>query len=332
MRHARFQATASSLLRLGALALVGGALAMVPARPVIGQQPAGQAGAPAAVSGAAKSFASPGEAVKALLAAVKSGDRAQLLTILGPGAEDVVSSGDDVADRRARERIVQASNEMSRLVKRDDNTMVLVLGKENWPMPIPLVREGKNWQFDTAQGRDEVINRRIGRNELTAIGVCGAYVDAQREYQAIDRNGDGAREYAQRVLSTTGKKDGLYWKADAGADESPMGPLVGSAVAEGYSGGNPRAGPRPYHGYLFRVLKSQGKHAQGGPMDYVKDGHMTKGFALMAWPVDYGNSGVMTFIVGQAGDVYQKDLGDETAALAGAMTAYNPDSTWTKVE
>ena len=281
---------------------------------------------------AQKSFPTADEGAKALLAAIKAGDKAQMLAILGPDGADLVSSGDAVADSAGRANIARAAGEMTRLVKQDDRTEILHVGSEDWPVPIPLVKDTKGWRFDTAQGKEEILNRRIGRNELTAIGVCHAYATAQVEYASEDRDGEQVLEFAQSLASTPGKRDGLHWKPDSGQAPSPLGPLVAQAVAEGYGSAKPANGPRPYHGYLFRILKAQGKHAPGGAYSYVINGNMIGGFALVTWPVDYGNSGIMTFVVNQQGTVYQKDLGGQTGDLAGAMTAYDPDGTWKKVE
>jgi hypothetical protein len=219
---------------------------------------------------------------------------------------------------------------MTRLEKDGPDKVTLVFGREGWPFPIPLVRGQSGWSFDTEAGEQEILNRRIGRNELGAIDVARAYVRAQRTYAASDHDGSGVMAFAQRMASTPGKRDGLYWPAVEGQPLSPFGPLVASAVAEGYSKKSDK--PTPYHGYLYRVLTAQGAHAPGGAYSYIINGHMIGGFALVAYPVDYGNSGVMTFIVNQQGVVYEKDLGDDTATVAAKMTVYDPDSTWDKVE
>jgi hypothetical protein len=205
--------------------------------------------------------------------------------------------------------------------------VVARLGTEDWPFPVPIVKDGTAWRFDAAAGRDEILNRRIGRNELHAIEVCHAVVDAQMEYATVDRTGAGARTYAQKVRSEPGRKDGLYWDDPTGKDESPLGPLVAEATAEGY-GPAGSGGPRPYHGYVYRILTAQGAKAAGGARSYVKDGKMTGGFALVAYPAEYGVSGIMTFIVNQNGIVLQKNLGEKTTEIAQAMTAYDPDDSW----
>jgi hypothetical protein len=219
---------------------------------------------------------------------------------------------------------------MTRLEKDGDDKVALIFGREDWPFPIPLVRDQAGWSFDTAAGEQEILARRIGRNELGAIDVCRAYVQAQRNYASADHDGTGVMKYAQHIASTPGKRDGLYWPAVEGEPLSPFGPLVASAVAQGYSKKADK--PTPYHGYLFRVLTAQGPHAPGGAYSYIVNGNMIAGFALVAYPVDYGNSGVMTFIVNQQGVVYQKDLGDDTGAIAAKMTLYDPDQSWEKVE
>ncbi len=321
MHRLTLRATARSLLRRGVFVLGAIVLALtVPDLRAIAQE------------AAQKSFPTPEEGAKALLAAVKSGDNAQMLAILGPDGKDLVSSGDAVADRAGRDNIARAAGEMTRLVKQDDSTEILHVGDEDWPMPIPLVKDTKGWRFDTAQGKEEILDRRIGRNELTAIGVCHAYATAQVEYASEDLDGDQVLEFAQSLASAPGKRDGLHWKPGSGQAPSPLGPLVAGAVAEGYGAARPANGPRPYHGYLFRILKAQGKHAPGGAYSYVINGNMIGGFALVAYPVGYGNSGIMTFLVNQQGIVYQKDLGEQTSEIAGAMSLYDPDTTWKKTE
>ncbi len=279
-----------------------------------------------------KTFKSSEEAVKALVNAVKAGDTKELLVIFGPAGKEIISSGDEVADRTGRERFVKGYEEMNKLVRETDSKMTLVVGKEEWPLPIPIVKKDETWTFDTMAGKEELLNRRIGRNELYTVKVCLAYVDAQREYALKDHDGDGLLEYAKKFRSTKGKKDGLYWEAKEGEEQSPLGPLAAQAVKEGYTGRKPGDNPVPYHGYFYKILKAQGKDAPGGAYDYVVKGNMIGGFALVAYPAEYGNSGVMTFIVNHDGVVYEKDLGKETAKIAGAMTKYDPDKTWKKVE
>ena len=293
--------------------------------------PAGSVTALAASSPKAqKSFASPEVAVKSLVAAVRSNDNKELAAILGPGSREIVSSGDPVADQAGRERFVKLYDEKNAIQGADTGKAVLSIGSEEYPFPIPVVKKGDAWRFDAKAGKEELLNRRIGRNELEVIDTLRAYVDAQRDYASEDR-GNGVREFAQKLRSTPGKKDGLYWEAKEGEAESPFGPFVAKADREGYE--ELKSGkPSPYHGYLFRILKAQGKNADGGAFDYVVKGRMILGFALVAYPAQYGASGVMTFIVNQNGIVYQKDLGKNTGKVAAAMKVYNPDKSWKKVE
>jgi hypothetical protein len=275
-----------------------------------------------------KTFAKPEEAVRALVAAAKKDDSTAMFAILGPKSEQVLSSGDPIADAADRKWFVNAASRRTSFEKVGDNTMIAQVGADAWPLPIPLVKSGDKWRFDTAAGADELLNRRIGRNELTAISVAHAYVDAQREYAAKDRTGGGVGFYAQKIASEPGKHDGLYWEQTSDADRSPLGPLVADASSEGYAPVRGGEGPRPYHGYYYRILTSQGAAAPGGARSYVKDGQMTSGFALVAYPAEYRVSGIMTFIVGPQGIVFQKDLGEKTEELGKAMTAYDPDDTW----
>jgi hypothetical protein len=284
--------------------------------------------AAASAAGAQQSFKSPDEAASALASAAKSGDRSAVLTILGPAAADIVSSGDEVADKATRERFLAAYDEKHQIAKDGDSKATMVIGADDFPFPIPLVKKGGGWQFDTAAGRLEILYRRIGRNELDAIQASLAYVDAQYEYADKD-HGAGVGVYAQRIVSQPGKKDGLYWPAAAGEEESPLGELVASATAQGYRVGGARA---PFHGYYYKVLTSQGANAPGGVLDYVVNGKMIGGFGLVAYPAEYGNSGVMTFVVNHNGTIWQKDLGAQTTQLAERMTSYNPDQTWKKVD
>jgi hypothetical protein len=276
-----------------------------------------------------KTYASPEEAVKDLMGAAKAGDSKALLAILGPEAKPILSSGDAVADREGRERFVKSYEEASKLEKSGDAKVVLNTGKDNWPFPIPLVKEAAGWRFDTQEGKEEVLNRRIGRNELSVMQVVQAYVDAQREYYLRNPQNDKLLQYAQKFASAQGKRDGLFWPAKAGEQPSPLGPLVSGAKGEGYKkgeGGKPAA----YHGYHYRIIKAQGPDAPGGAYDYVAQGKMIGGHALVAWPATYGNSGVMTFMVSHSGVVYEKDLGPDTAAAVQKITKFNPDKTWKK--
>jgi len=279
-----------------------------------------------------KTFASPEEAVKALVNAMKTVDKAELSAIFGPGSESLISSGDDVEDKFVRERFLRKYEERNSLEKKGDDEVLLQVGRDDWPFPIPLRRKGSAWVFDTKAGKEEILNRRIGRNELNTIDVLEAYVVAQREYAKKDWDGDGVYPYAQKIASTPGKKDGLYWEAREGEEPSPLGPLSARAAKEGYTRKGKSGKPSPYNGYYFKILKAQGKHATGGAYDYVVKGNMILGFGLVAYPAKYGSSGIMTFIVNQEGVVYQKDLGKGTAKAAGAMKRYDPDPTWKKVE
>jgi Protein of unknown function (DUF2950) len=286
-------------------------------------------GAMTSVASAQQSYKTPDEAVSALVTAAKANDVKAVLTVLGPEGEDIVSSGDPVADEGVRKEFVAAYDEKHEL-KADGGYAILIIGKDDFPFPIPLVRKDDAWRFDTEAGRTEVLYRRIGANELNTIQACLAYVDAQNEYADKDR-GDGVGVYAQRVISQPGKKDGLYWPTAAGEEESPLGDLVAEAATEGY---RPRGGGErtPFHGYYYKILTRQGPAAPGGVLDYVVKGKMIGGFALVAWPAEYGNSGVMTFIVNHNGTVYEKDLGSRTAQVAAGMSAYNPDSSWKKAD
>jgi hypothetical protein len=275
-----------------------------------------------------KTFSSPEEAVKSLVAAVRANDIKEMLAILGPGSRELISSGDDVADRAGREKFLKAYDQMNTLQQESADKMVLSIGADNWPLPIPIVKKGTTWVFDIREGKQEILNRRIGRNELHIMDVLHAYVDAQHEYATKDCRGDGKVEFAQRLISTEGKRDGLYWEAKEGEEESPLGPLVARAAKEGYA----NADLSPFHGYYFNILKGQGKHVDGGAYNYVVKGKMILGFALVAYPAEYGNSGVMTFILNQEGIIYQKDLGKDTKRRAEAMKIFDPDKSWTKVK
>jgi hypothetical protein len=278
-------------------------------------------------------FATPEAAVSALETAAKSRDTNAIHAIFGPTGRDLVSP-DAVQATQEFEAFVNRLSEKTELVRRSDSNCVLQLGADPWPFPIPLVKADGQWSFDTEAGRQDVLNRRGGRNELGALAVCRAYVDAQREYAGKDRNGDQVLEYAQRLRSTPGTHDGLYWPLRGGDEQSPLGPLIAAARVEGYrrQARIMTDEPSPYHGYYFKVLTKQGKHAPGGKYDYIINGHMIGGFALVAWPEEWGNSGVMTFIVNQQGKIFQKNLGPKTAALAKAMTRYDPDSSWSTVK
>ncbi|HAM49986.1 MAG TPA: DUF2950 domain-containing protein [Nitrospiraceae bacterium] len=277
-------------------------------------------------------FKSPEDAMRALIEATNTNNTAELLAIFGPEGKSIISSGDAVADSKARKRFVAAAKETLKFSKLDDNTVLAVIGKDACSFPVPIVKSGQEWVFSTDDGRQEIINRRIGKNELSTIQVSLAYVDAQREYIAKDRDGSGVLQYAQKFRSHEGRKDGLYWEAAAGEESSPLGPLVARATEEGYSARKPGEKPKPYHGYYFKILTSQGSKAAGGERDYIINGKMTAGFGLLAYPAQYGVSGIMTFVVNQQGIVYEKDLGPRTEEVAKAVTKYDPDEAWEEVK
>jgi hypothetical protein len=279
-------------------------------------------------------FGSPEEACQALVAAVQAKDQQALRAIFGPAAAELESS--DPVERTAEfERFSLHIQEGTELVRDNETRATLLIGAKKWPFPVPLVKRANDWLFDTEAGREEILNRRIGRNELNAAKICKAYVDAQREYYAMpEQEGDQIPKYAQRKFSRPGKRDGLYWPTAPGEKESPLGLLVASAQSEGYMTERKAGekGPRPFHGYFFRILKQQGPNAPGGAFNYVINGNMVAGFALVAYPAKWGVTGVMTFIVNQRGRVYQKNLGPKTVDLARKMTTYNPDLTWKLME
>jgi len=283
---------------------------------------------------AQETFATPQAAVDALVGASRGGDSGAMVRLLGPDAQDVVYSGDPVADQNGQQWFVQSYDANHDLVANSDSSEILELGDAHWPMPIPIVRgTDGTWRFDTAAGRDEILNRRIGRNELAAIQVCHAIVDAQQEYAMADPDHDGVPAYAERFSSHAGKKDGLFWPAANGEGPSPLGSLFADAADDGYSTTQTAIGPRrPYHGYFYRILKEQGPGAAGGARDYRVDGHMIGGFGVVAWPADYGNSGVMTFIANQEGVIYQRNFGDQTESIARSMKAFDPTPDWTRSE
>jgi hypothetical protein len=278
---------------------------------------------------AQRSFASPEDATKALTDAVRAGDPKALVAIFGEKSKPWIFTGDVVSDRADWKAFLAGYDKKNKLAKEGDAKVILNVGDDDWPFPSPIVKgkDGK-WKFDIEAGREEVTNRRVGRNELDTIQTLLAVVDAQREYAANDSDGNGSNDYAKKFISTKGKKDGLYFETTAGAPQSPLGPLVGVAAKEGYSG----AKPGPYHGYQYRMLTAQGKDAAGGAYSYLVKDRMMGGFAVVAYPEKYGVSGVKTFVVNHDGVVYEKDLGAGTAAAAAAMKAYNPDKTWQKVQ
>jgi hypothetical protein len=284
-----------------------------------------------APAGSPRSFSSPEEAVKALVAATKAGDHATIDAIFGPEAKDLLS-GDPKQDAIEFATFAQLIEQFSQLVQKADDRFVLNLGDQNWPFPIPLVKKDGAWFFDTAAGKEEIVNRRIGEDELIAIGVCRTYLAAQREYASEDRAGDGVLRFAQKLRSSPGQKDGLYWPAAPDEDPSPFGPFIAEVHAEGYGGKTAEGQPQPFHGYRFRILTAQGASAPGGAYDYIINGNMIAGFALVAYPAYWGESGVMTFVVNQWGKVYERNLGPESADLAAAMTDFDPDQDWTAVK
>ena len=286
---------------------------------ILWAQPAGQ-----------KTFSSPDEASRALIRAVQAGDEKDLLEIFGPEGKEIISSGDKVEDKKSRDAFAEKYQRMNRLVEEPDGTVRLYVGAENWPMPIPLVNRKDAWYFDTSAGKEEILFRRIGRNEIATIGVLRELVAAQKEYYSKTLD-DSVKQYAQKFISDQGKHNGLYWNASNRETESPIGPLLAYASSEGYAK-KLSSLPSPFQGYYFRVLMRQGKHASGGAKNYIVNGKMTRGFAFLAYPAQYANSGMMSFIINQDGILYQKDLGPKTADLANALDEYDPDKTWARVE
>jgi len=280
-------------------------------------------------------YASPDEALTALRAAVKAGDTNSLGKLFGPISQEIANP-DPIQNEKDMAGFARYMAEFSELSKQDNGNVSVLIGKEHWPLPIPLIsnKEGK-WFFDTEAGKEEILNRRVGHNELSAIEVCHAYVQAQREYAVKDPDGNGVMEYAQRIRSAPDKRNGLYWEAKTDEEQSPFGPLVAKADQEGYTGDELSGTKRqhnPFHGYFFKILKKQGKHAPGGKYDYVINDHMVGGFALLAYPAQWGNSGIMTLIVNQQGKVYEKNLGEKTSELAGKIDRFDPDNTWKPTE
>ena len=278
-----------------------------------------------------KSFATPAEAVQALVKAAEDGNQEEMVAVLGDEGKDLVYSGDPVQDKSGMEGFVKAYKTKHAIVTQDAKTRILQVGASSWEMPIPIVNDNGQWRFDTAAGKQELMYRRIGHNELGAIAACRGYIDAQKDYSAVGHDGLPAGIYAQRLMSSPGKQDGLYWETAENDPASPAGPLLASASAEGY--GNQGLGGKnePYHGYFYRILKAQGPAAKGGAKSYLIDGQLIDGVALIAFPAQYKVSGVMTFIINQNGVVFQKDLGENTVEQAKAITEYNPDKTWKKV-
>jgi hypothetical protein len=283
----------------------------------------------AAQKASQRTFDSPSKAAAAMFDAAKTGDTNALMQIFGPESRELLTSGDPVADKDNREPVVKKYEEMHRFVTEPDKSVILYIGAENWPFPIPLVQKNNLWFFDTAKGKKEVLFRRIGRNETFTIGTLRSLVDAQTEYVTTTHDQDSTKQYAQNILSDEGKHNGLYWKTGPGEPASPIGPLIAQATREGYKRGTKSM---PFHGYYYRVLTSQGKDAPGGAMNYMTDGKLANGFAFIAYPAEYRNSGVMTFIVGKDGQVYQKNLGPNTASIAAGMKQFNPDKMWSVAE
>ena len=276
-----------------------------------------------------KSFAAPEEAASALAAAYQKGDSKAVAEVLGDKARRLVFSGDPVIDRHERAWFLSLYDEGHEIAKETDRRAVLQLGKDGQPYPIPIIKKGARWQFDPSEGHEDLVSRRISKAELTAINLVVAYVDAQREYLQRDRSGSGSREYAQRFRSTPGRKDGLFWEAATDKAEGPIASLVEAALKEGYQ--LAREGELPvYRGYSYKILTAQGPLASGGAREYIVNGRMTEGFALVAFPVRYGVSGIMTFLVNQDGVIYQNDLGPKTVELGRKMTLFNPDPSWSK--
>ena len=278
-----------------------------------------------------KEFKSPSDAVQAFVTALTTDNDKELLSIFGPEANELLFSGNEATDLERRQKFLESYAEQNSITA-DGDKFIIVVGKNDWPFPIPLMKKGEKWVFDITSGKEEILDRRIGRNELNAVQVLLAIVDAQREYAMEDRDNDSLLEYAQKFKSEPGQKDGLYWEAKEGQESSPLGELVANARAEGYASEGAQNTPEPYHGYYYRILTAQGQNASGGAYDYIVDGSMIGGFAIVAYPAEYDNSGVMTFIVNHEGVVYQKDLGENTEEQAKAMTLYDPDETWTPVQ
>jgi hypothetical protein len=280
-----------------------------------------------AAAAPAQHFATPEAALAALRGALKAGDTARLTRIVGDDYKALVTTGEPQVDTQNYAEATLRLNTLASLQAPAADRRILVIGAEAWPFPIPIVRDGKGWFFDSAEGEDELLNRRIGENELVAIAVLGAYGEAQTAFAATDRDGDGVREYARRLMSSPGKTDGLYWPAEAGQPTSPWGPLIAASAIDPAT----RTPDQPYRGYRYKVLTAQGPGAAGGAYDYVINGHMVGGFGLVAFPADPGTSGVMTFIVNQNGQIFEKPLGPDTVAIATAMTGFNPGDGWTAV-
>lgn len=280
---------------------------------------------------AQRTFATPEEAARELAAAAKRGNLDEVLAFFGPEGTDLISSSDAATARMNRDVFVAAFAEGWHLADGEDGIKTLVVGNEGWPFPVPIVKDKTGWRFDTAAGKEEVLARRIGRNELSVIAICRTYVAAQRTYAGTGHDGKPAGVYAAAFRSDPGKQNGLYWPAAKGAKRSPLGDLVAEAATEGRNLEENRQAPAPFHGYLFRILTAQGSKAPGGAKSYLANGNLSGGFALVAWPAQYDASGIMTFVINQSGVVWQKDLGADTAKTVAAMKAYDPDTSWQEV-
>jgi Protein of unknown function (DUF2950) len=323
MRRAKSQVSSESFSSFGVAALLLSGLLAVPCAAQSGQGTTNKQQVlkvPVAPQAGQKTFASPQAAARALLAAAKSNNESELMQVLGPECKDVISSGDAAQDAEGRANFVKAYEEMNRLVKEPDGSVSLYVGARNWPYPIPIAEKGNQWFFDTPAGKEEILFRRVGRNEISAMRICDELVAAQKEF--FKEQG----QYAQKIYSDPGKKDGLYWKAENGHPQSPIGPRVAEAVSGANAAGS-QASPVPFRGYYFHML-TQGQNGES----YIADGKMTKGFAFVAFPAQYRSSGVMTFLVDQNGVIYEKDLGKDTDTVAAALKEFNPGSGWTKTE
>lgn len=283
-------------------------------------------------------YKNPTNAADSLVSALRKGDQAQLQAIFGEEGAEILNSGDPIADQNDAEEFLRRYDTRHTLVAESKEKVILQVGDDGWPFPVPIVKTEEGWAFDTAAGKDEILNRRVGRNELDTIQTCLAVVDAQQDYARMDPEKVGLPVYARKIVSDAGKKNGLYWPVKEGEPESPLGVLVADAADEGYGKPNGATtqpadggGSAPYHGYRYRLLTRQGAAAKGGEADYLIDGKLIGGFALLAYPADYGNSGIMTFIVNTDGVVHQKDLGEQTAAASKAVDTYNPDDSWKPV-
>jgi hypothetical protein len=313
MRKLCFRASSRGVIRIGKLTLLWAALFVF---------------AGASLAFAQEKYATPDAAVDALVASARSGDEKAALVVLGPSGGDIISSGDKVSDDRVRARFITSYDAKHEIKMQGDDKATLIIGDNNYPFPIPLVRKADKWSFDADGGRIEILARRIGHNELDAIQTALAYVDAQDEYASKDRTGEGVGVYAQRFISEPDKKDGLYWPTAQGEEESPLGELFARATHEGYVAGK----HAPYHGYYYKILTRQGPHATGGAVDYIVNGKMIGGYGLVAYPDEYRNSGVMTFIVNHRGEIFEKDLGPDTVSVAQQIAAFDPDPSWKKVD